>query len=424
MHNMKRYKNWVRAAMLLLLTMLTTTTVWAADDEYKFVLWFNDGTQKIVDFSDMPVMTYADGVITLKTSGENLTWSLTELKKLTFKDETTQTVVVKKDDGEAIAVKVEVEVSEEEGEKVATITSAEAAESEESTAEVAIPSEVTIDGETYKVTEIAENTFVGKTEVSDIYLPPTDEPLTLGKDALKISDTQVATVHSPISLLAQYSLNDELKQHVGEGKLKATVKAPNKYWTFSCGVDVVIPNEIMVYKCVIEDGSKVKITLIDESLLMVNNKRTILANNGVLVACPDDDNVNAYDIVANPSEGAVIAADKDAKSYGENWLEPVIKSKNYPADEYYVLKDNEFHSILDNNSEVPVGKAVLKKPAGVAATRSLTIVGGGEGTTGIRNFAPALSEGEGVWHNLNGQRIERPTARGIYVKNGKKVVIK
>ena len=81
---MKRYKNWVRAAMLLLLTTLTTSTVWAADDEYKYVLWLNDGTQKILDFSDKPVMTYADGVVTLKTSGENFTWPLTDLKKLTF----------------------------------------------------------------------------------------------------------------------------------------------------------------------------------------------------------------------------------------------------------------------------------------------------------------------------------------------------
>lgn len=420
---MKRYKNWVRAAMLLLLTTLTSSTVWAAEDEYKFVLWFHDGTQKVVDFSEKPVMTYSDGVINLKTSGENLTWSLNDLKKLTFRDETIQTVVVKKDDGEAIAVQVAVDVAEEAGKKVATITSAEAAASEGSAAEVAIPSEVTIDGETYKVTEIADNTFAGKTDVSDIYLPTTDKPLTLGKDALKINDNQVATVHSPMPLLAEYALNDQLQQQVSVGKLKATVKAPNKYWTFSCGIDVIVPDKIKVYKCVVKDD-KVIITMIDEDDLLIDNKRIILANNGVLVACPDDDTVNAYDIIANPKDGDIIDPNKNAKSYGENLLEPVIERTSYKSDEkftYYVLKDNEFHPILNNGTETNVGKAILKVPTGITASRSLTIEED-DGTTFISSI-PASQEA-GVWYNLQGQRISKPSAKGVYIKDGNIIIVK
>ena len=419
---MKRYKNLVRVAVILLLTMLTTTKAWA--DDYRIVVWFNDGNKAAVDFTDNPLFTYADGNITLKTDKGNASWPLSELRKLTFKagDDNTQTIAVKTDDGGVIETKVEVETKvEDDGQKTATITSAEPVGTEEGNSSVAIPAEVVVGGTTYQVTEIAENAFQGKTEVTDIYLPDTEEPIEIGTDALKISDTQVATVHTSLALLDDYALNPQLKQNVETENLKSTVKAPNKYWTFSCGIDVVIPDNIYVYKCVIEDGTRVKITQIDENLLIVNGKRTIKANNGVLVGCPADDTVNAYEIVAKPGSQTIIEADTDAKSYGENWLEPVIKSKSYPSSDYYVLKDNQFHSILDNGSKVPACKAVLKKPAGVFASRSLSITGA-EGTTGISSVDNEISDTESIY-DMQGRKVINP-AKGVYIKNGKKVVIK
>jgi hypothetical protein len=51
-------------------------------------------------------------------------------------------------------------------------------------------------------------------------------------------------------------------------------------------------------------------------------------------------------------------------------------------------------------------------------------IGGDEdGTTSIRNLTPALSEGEGEWYTLQGQRVAKP-GKGVYIRNGKKVVIK
>jgi len=32
-------------------------------------------------------------------------------------------------------------------------------------------------------------------------------------------------------------------------------------------------------------------------------------------------------------------------------------------------------------------------------------------------------EGDNVWYNLNGQRVENP-GKGLYIRNGRKVVIK
>ena len=45
--------------------------------------------------------------------------------------------------------------------------------------------------------------------------------------------------------------------------------------------------------------------------------------------------------------------------------------------------------------------------------------------TGIRNLTPALSEGEGVWYTLDGRKLNgEPKTKGIYIRNGKKTVIK
>ena len=49
--------------------------------------------------------------------------------------------------------------------------------------------------------------------------------------------------------------------------------------------------------------------------------------------------------------------------------------------------------------------------------------GENDGTTSIRS----IDEGQftnDVWYNLNGQRIDTPTKKGLYIKNGKKVLVK
>ena len=51
-------------------------------------------------------------------------------------------------------------------------------------------------------------------------------------------------------------------------------------------------------------------------------------------------------------------------------------------------------------------------------------IGGDEdGTTSIKDLTPALSEGEGAWYTLQGQRVAKP-GKGLYIHNGKKIVVR
>ena len=88
----------------------------------------------------------------------------------------------------------------------------------------------------------------------------------------------------------------------------------------------------------------------------------------------------------------------------------------------YVLVNNngtaEFQCLADNGATIPVGKAYLNVPA---AGARLNIVFAGE-TTGIAEVATAGAE-NGAIYNLSGQRVSKP-ANGLYIVNGKKVIIK
>lgn len=59
----------------------------------------------------------------------------------------------------------------------------------------------------------------------------------------------------------------------------------------------------------------------------------------------------------------------------------------------------------------------------VPAGARLGIVFDDDETTGIENLTPTLSKGNGAYYNLSGRRVAQPT-RGLYIVNGKKVVIK
>ena len=65
----------------------------------------------------------------------------------------------------------------------------------------------------------------------------------------------------------------------------------------------------------------------------------------------------------------------------------------------------------------------LLKGSVQAGTRFIGIEFEDDGTTSIKGLTPVLSEGEGEWYTLQGQRVAKP-GKGLYIRNGKVVVIK
>ena len=217
------------------------------------------------------------------------------------------------------------------------------------------------------VTKVGNNVFVVKeikadafktpaesnTVVSKVVLPETEEPLKIENGAMK-PNGNLLDVETPLSMLDDYALMASMRENFEAKQVSATTVAPERFWTFSSGVDVVVPEGVTVYRAFI-DNEGIRILPIEEA----NRTRIIKANNGVLLSCNDMKGGEAYEFVANPGGQAsgTVPATTDAKSYAGNAMVPTIVAKNYPANQYYIMKGNQFHTI-SSNGKVPACKAV------------------------------------------------------------------
>ncbi len=107
---------------------------------------------------------------------------------------------------------------------------------------------------------------------------------------------------------------------------------------------------------------------------------------------------------------------KEPSEIGTNMLK--YATENVSTDgTLYILYNGEY---VKATGTIPQGKCYLKptKPSG---SRRLTI-GHNNGTTGISNFD--VETGTDRWYDLNGQRINKPQKKGLYIKNGKKIIVK
>jgi hypothetical protein len=104
----------------------------------------------------------------------------------------------------------------------------------------------------------------------------------------------------------------------------------------------------------------------------------------------------------------------------DNKLVGTMAPSNVAADTYYGLSGNTFKKVGAGN--VPAGKALLPASAITAGARELKFVFEDE-TTAIRGIENGQLRMENSFFDLQGRKIAKPT-KGLYIKNGKKVVIK
>lgn len=87
----------------------------------------------------------------------------------------------------------------------------------------------------------------------------------------------------------------------------------------------------------------------------------------------------------------------------------------------YILFNDQF--VLSSVSTIGEHRCYLPGSGVVAGTRGLNIVVGGDDTTDIEQKLIDVIE-TGEWYDMQGRRIVRPHKKGIYIRDGKKVVIK
>ena len=140
----------------------------------------------------------------------------------------------------------------------------------------------------------------------------------------------------------------------------------------------------------------------------------IKGGQGVLLYNKNADGVNTSNVTVNFADGSTVF-DSD-----ENLFVGTTAPLYVEKDEYIGLSGDKFVYVTSAGN-VPAGKALLPASA-VSSAREFVFLFDDD-ATGISEMKTLrIGENEN-YYNLNGQKVENPT-KGLYIVNGKKVVIK
>ena len=188
--------------------------------------------------------------------------------------------------------------------------------------------------------------------------------------------------------------------------------------TFSADVNLELPDGLQAHFCTylkeVDEGLAIKIISIDGNV--------ISANTGMLMSGTGGE---TYRLKYTAKPGATNESNK---------LVAVVESEHIPATNglytNFMMKGGRFVKILEEDESVmmPAHRAYLPLlTAEVANANAIGIIWDDDTVTGLDGVAAddnlANPNLDGTIYNLQGQKVDHPT-RGIYIINGKKVVIK
>ena len=179
-----------------------------------------------------------------------------------------------------------------------------------------------------------------------------------------------------------------------------------KYATFAVGAAIdystTAPSGLKAYIAYVEDN-KVKLTEVSK----------VPANTAVILYADVETNTE-YTLSTTAETTDDVSANKlhvsDGTVTGDESTIYVLANGNHGIG-FYLLKSGD---------KLVAGKAYLKVQNGAAQVRQF--IGFGDNATGIDNIEHSISRIE-LYYDLQGRRVAQP-AKGLYVVNGKKVIIK
>ena len=127
-----------------------------------------------------------------------------------------------------------------------------------------------------------------------------------------------------------------------------------------------------------------------------------------------------------PVSIVVSSSEADKVTYDSEHFKGTLEDKAFTAadlqtTDYYVLSNGKDFVWVKDAGTLAAGNCWIELPASAAHARALGIVGE-DGLSGIGTVKAAAEKG-GNWYDLQGRRVAEP-ARGLYVRDGRKVVVK
>lgn len=203
-------------------------------------------------------------------------------------------------------------------------------------------------------------------------------------------------------------------KRTGDATVSTTITAAG-YATFSAAyaVDFSKAEGLTAYTATV-NGNKVVMTPIENGI--------VPANTGVILKGAE----NNYTGVITTTEDVIenndlVAATEGIASLATETTVDEVKYKNYILN--VVNETPGFYQAAGN--KVAAGKAYLQVPVEiVAGAKALTIVWNDGETTGIEeNYEFGTMNSDAATFDLSGRKVANP-AKGLYIKNGKKFIVK
>ena len=229
-------------------------------------------------------------------------------------------------------------------------------------------------------------------------------------NAITVTNNQFSMPASNVTVSATFTQTSQQPQQTET--VTATISSSTGYATFSnsSALNFSGVNGMKAYIATAVSNNQVTLTQVTGA---------VAANTG-LVIISNDGNSGPFNI---PKVTSGTSYDNNLLVAGNGY--PLVLSTTYT--DYVLIEDTDdqakFAEVWSPSAlpSIAIGKAYLHVPAANGARiRNLSITIS-DGTTAIN--AVENEQGESVIYNLRGQRVENPT-KGLYIINGKKVLIK
>lgn len=259
------------------------------------------------------------------------------------------------------------------------------------------------------VTYLGANIFAGCTNLEIITIEDNEQLLTMGDDAIPAG----VDVDVPGNLYNEYMITDGWKDLsvISKDAVEMTgveFGAGNQYDVFAdLDQALMVPSVASIFT----------VSDIDERSLVLTKMDAVPAGVPVLVFC-DNKNLKNKKIYTGKSNAEA--------SRTKNLLNVVKEDDGLKVSlgEVYLMYNDVFY--YSQTCTIPKGGVYLSIPEDTPPEKARASYALGSGdTTGIGNMIPVLSNDEGAWYGLDGRKYDVvPTSKGIYIRGGRKMIIK
>lgn len=259
------------------------------------------------------------------------------------------------------------------------------------------------------VTSIGANIFAGCTSLTNIRIDNANQVLKMGEGAIPANEG--LKINVPANLLTEYNITDGWKDFTmgSENAVRMDnikFSTSNEYDTFAASETIVVPSVLKAYA----------ITGINETNLSLTEVKVITSGMAVLV-------YNAKEI---PSDVTIYSAPTDEEPSRTTSLLKVAQDEGKGGHEVslgdaYILYNDVFY--YSQAGVIPTGNVYLQATSEMRTRGSYSLHG--SDTTAIAPIYNNKVENPSSWYTLDGSQLPAaPTKKGLYIKDGKKVIIK